>query len=406
MVNFTIGPVQMTEEIRRIGAEELPYFRTPEFSVLMKENEAWMNRLMKAETGSRSVFLTGSGTAAMEAAVINLFTSRDRLLIVNGGSFGARFVKICQIHQIPYEEIQLESGKALTKEQLAPYARMQKHSAFSKFTGFLVNAHETSTGVLYDMELIGRFCKENKLWLVVDAISSFLADEFCMEKWGVDLVLTGSQKALALPPGIAILVLNRRAAERVRKNEPASLYFDLKEYLKDGERGQTPFTPAVGILLQLHARLKMIAAQGEAAAQKDSVVQKDNAAQENSAVQENNAAREDSLEQGLRLEQEKIRVLAEDFRNKINDLPFEIVSESLSNAETPLHPTGTDAEGNPVSAYRIFQILKDEYGMFICPNGGALADTVFRVGHIGNLTAGDNDKLIAAWKDMQRRGLL
>ena len=109
---------------------------------------------------------------------------------------------------------------------------------------------------------------------------------------------------------------------------------------------------------------------------------------------------------GLNAEQDRIRELAEDFRAKIEELPFEIVSEALSNAETPLHPTGVDSEGNPVSAYRIFQILKDEYGIFICPNGGALAETVFRVGHIGNLTKEDNDKLIAAWKDMQNRGLL
>lgn len=322
----------------------------------------------------------------MEAAVMNLFTRQDRLLIVNGGSFGARFVKICQIHQIPYEEIHLESGEALTQEHLAPYAGMQKNPELSKFTGFLVNVHETSTGVLYDMELISRFCRENGLWLAVDAISSFLADEFQMEKWGVDLVLTGSQKALALPPGIAVLVMNRRAVRRIEEHQVESLYFDLKEYLKDGLRGQTPFTPAVSILIQLHERLSAIAAQGS-----DTVPEEDAGP---------------DIGQGLYLEQEKIRAQAEDFRNKIKELPFEIVSESLSNAETPLHPTGTDAEGNPVSAYRIFQILKDEYGIFICPNGGALADTVFRVGHIGNLTVEDNDKLIAAWKDMQRRGIL
>ena len=109
---------------------------------------------------------------------------------------------------------------------------------------------------------------------------------------------------------------------------------------------------------------------------------------------------------GVQAEQARIQALAEDFRSKVKEFPFEIVSESLSNAETPLHPTGRNADGTPVSAYRIFQILKDEYGIFICPNGGALAETVFRVGHIGNLTEKDNDALIAAWKDMRNRGLL
>ena len=363
MINFTVGPVQMDEEIRRIGAEEIPYFRTPEFSALMKENEGLMNRFMKAGEGARTVFLTGSGTAAMEAAVINLFTKQDRLLVVNGGSFGARFVRICQIHGIPYDEIRLEAGKKLTKEHL-------ENKAERGYTGFLVNVHETSTGVHYDMELISRFCRENRIWLVVDAISSFLADEFLMEKWGVDLVLTGSQKALALPPGIAAIVMNERTVRRVEESQVESLYFNLKDYLKDGERGQTPFTPAVGILIQMNRRLKRIE------------------------------------EKGLVEEQERIKELAEDFRQKIKGLPFKIVSEALSSAETPLAPTGKLQGGNPVSAYRIFEILKDEYGIFVCPNGGELAEKVFRVGHIGHLTKEDNQKLVDALKDMQDRGLL
>ena len=220
------------------------------------------------------------------------------------------------------------------------------------------------------MELISDFCRRNQLILAVDAVSSFLADPFWMGKWGVDLVLTGSQKALALPPGLSILVLGARAIARVQETVVRSMYFDLRDYLKNGERGQTPFTPAVGVLLQLHKRLTMIE------------------------------------EKGLAAEQARIRCQAEDFRSKIKDLPFEIVSNSLSAALTPLHPTGVDKEGKTVSAHRIFEILKDEYGIWICPNGGALADTVFRVGHIGALTPEDNDSLIAAWKDMQRRGLL
>ena len=363
MINFAVGPVQMDEEIRAIGAEEVPYFRTPEFSAIMKENERLMKQFTGAPEDARAVFLTGSGTAAMEAAVMNLFTERDRVLVVNGGSFGARFAKICEIHEVPHEEIQLESGRALRAEDLAPYEGKE-------FTGFLVNVHETSTGVLYDMELISDFCRRNQLILAVDAVSSFLADPFWMGKWGVDLVLTGSQKALALPPGLSILVLGARAIARVQETAVRSMYFDLRDYLKNGERGQTPFTPAVGVLLQLHKRLTMIE------------------------------------EKGLAAEQARIRCQAEDLRSKIKDLPFEIVSNSLSAALTPLHPTGVDKEGKTVSAHRIFEILKDEYGIWICPNGGALADTVFRVGHIGALTPEDNDSLIAAWKDMQRRGLL
>ena len=190
MLNFTVGPVMSCEEVRTIGAEQVPYFRTPEFSKIMFENENLMKKFAKADENARVVFLTGSGTAAMEAAVINVFDTKDKVLIVNGGSFGQRFVKICQIHQIPYTEIKLEIGKKLTQEMLDQYDGKD-------YTGFLVNIHETSTGVHYDPVMISEFCKKNNMFLLVDAISSFLADEFDMEKLGVDLMLTGSQKALA-----------------------------------------------------------------------------------------------------------------------------------------------------------------------------------------------------------------
>lgn len=373
MLNFAVGPVQMDPEIMKIGGEEIPYFRTPEFSELMKENERMMLSFAGAGEGARAIFLTGSGTAAMEAAVINLFTKQDRLLVVNGGSFGERFAKICRVHRIPHKEICLETGKKLTEEELKPYENQG-------YTGFLVNVHETSTGVYYDMNLIGEFCRRNSLCLVVDAISSFLADPFDMERWGVALMLTSSQKALALPPGLAALVLSREAVERVEQMEVQSLYLDLKDYLKDGERGQTPYTPAVGILMQMHERLRRL----------------DGA----------ESCPGTSYPAGVAAENARIRAVAEDFRERIRELPFSIVSESLSNAETPLHPTGTKADGSPASAKEIFQILKDEYGIFVCPNGGALADAVFRVGHMGHLTIEDNQRLVDALKEMQKRGIL
>ena len=357
MLNFTVGPVMSCEEVRTIGAEQVPYFRTPEFSKIMFENENLMKKFAKADENARVVFLTGSGTAAMEAAVINVFDTKDKVLIVNGGSFGQRYVKICQIHQIPYTEIKLEIGKKLTQEMLDQYDGKD-------YTGFLVNIHETSTGVHYDPVMISEFCKKNNMFLLVDAISSFLADEFDMEKLGVDLMLTGSQKALACPPGISVIVLSEHAVQRVYEKTPQCLYLDLKEALKNGERGQTPFTPAVGILRQIHARLLEIEKAG-----------------------------------GVEAETAKIASLAADFREKIKDMPFEIPSESMSNAVTPLHPLN-------VSAYKIFETLKDEYHIWVCPNGGDLAEKIFRVGHIGALTTDDNTSLVEALKDMQNRGLL
>jgi len=357
MINFTVGPVQSSERVREIGAEQVPYFRTPEFSAVMLENERLMKKFARAGEDARVVFITGSGTAAMEATVMNTLKESDRALVVNGGSFGQRFVSLCQIHGIPHTEIKLETGMALTAEMLQPYDNQG-------YTAFLVNVHETSTGVLYDIDLISRFCKRNGMFLIVDAISAFLADPLDMERLGLDVMITGSQKALACPPGISIIVLSANAVERVNQNNPQCMYFDLKDALANATRGQTPFTPAVGILLQIHARLKEIEENG-----------------------------------GVEQESQKINALAEDFRSKLAELPFEIVSESMSNAVTPLHPT-------TASAHDIFTILKDEYGIWVCPNGGALKDTLFRVGHIGALTKNDNDRLIAALRDMKARHLI
>lgn len=150
MLNFTVGPVMSDDDILSIGSEQVPYFRTPEFSNLMLENERLIKKFSKASEDSRAVFITGSGTASMEAVIMNCFNENDKVLIVNGGSFGHRFVELCQIHHIPYDEILCTTGKTLRKEQLESYDG-------KKYSGFLVNVHETSTGVHYDMNMISEF---------------------------------------------------------------------------------------------------------------------------------------------------------------------------------------------------------------------------------------------------------
>ena len=360
MLNFTVGPVMSSEAVRAIGAEQVPYFRTPEFSAVMLENERLVKEFAGAEESARVCFMTGSGTASMEAAVINVFTKQDKVLVIDGGSFGHRFVELLEIHEIPHAVLRPEFACGVTAEQLAAFDG-------KGFTGFLVNLDETSVGVLYDIRLISEFCRRNGCFLVVDSISSFLCDPFNMKELGVQVMITGSQKALACPPGVSLLVLSEQAVERVYGNRPQAMYLDLKLALKNGERGQTPFTPAVGTLLQIHRRLKEIEAAG-----------------------------------GVEAEIARIGGLARYFRAKLreHDLPFRIVSESLPNAVTPLSPT------SGVSANDIFLTLKDEYGIWVCPNGGELKDRVFRVGHIGALEERDYDTLIDALLDMRKRQLI
>ena len=357
MLNFTVGPVMCSDAVCSVGGEQVPYFRTPEFSAIMLENEQLMLKFAKAPEGSKVVFMTNSSTGSMEAVVMNCFDASDMVLVIDGGSFGHRFVELCEIHEVPHAVLHLKHGQKLTKERLYEYDGQG-------FTGLLVNIDETSTGVLYDSEMIGGFCKKNNIFYVCDCVSSFLADPFDMEHCGADVMITGSQKALACPPGISIIVLAPRAVERVTDRKVKSMYFNLADVLKNMERGQTPFTPAVGILRQINARLKEIKNAG-----------------------------------GADAEIARVTSQAEDFRSKLKELPFEFVSESPANGVTSVHPVNADA-------YKIFEILKDEYGIWICPNGGEMKNTVFRVGHIGYLTHEDNTTLINALKDIQKRGML
>lgn len=357
MLNFAVGPVMAAAEVRSLGALNVPYFRTEEFSALMLENERLMLEFSYAPRGSRAVFLTTSGTGGMEAAVINTLSGKDKVLLINGGGFGHRFAELLTIHKIPFAEVNPLPGHSVKEDDLKPFDN-------GGFTAFVVNIDETSTGVLYDLDVISSFCKRNGLFLIVDAISSFLADKIDMSAKGIDVLITGSQKALALPPGVALLVLSPKALERVERSETVCMYLDLKIALKNGERGQTPFTPAVSVLIQMNARLNQIKENG-----------------------------------GADYEIARTAERARFFRENIQDLPFEFFSERMSNAVTPLHPLTCDA-------FKIFEIIKNEYGMYICPNGGDLRNTVFRVGHIGELSLDDYRTLIEAFRDLRRRGVI
>ena len=357
MLNFTVGPVMCSDAVREVGREQVPYFRTPEFSALMFENEMLMLKFAKAPKGSKAAFMTNSSTGSMEAVVMNCFDDSDKVLVIDGGSFGHRFLELCEIYEVPHVVLKLNHGQKLTRERLYEF---DDHS----FTGLLVNIDETSTGVLYDSEMIGEFCKKNDIFYVCDCVSAFLADPFDMAHCGADIMITGSQKALACPPGVSIIILAPRAVERVTTRKVKSMYLNLANVLRNMERGQTPFTPAVGIIRQINTRLKEIEMAG-----------------------------------GADVEIARVAAQAEDFRNKIKKLPFDLVSESPANGVTSVHPFNADA-------YKVFEILKDEYNIWVCPNGGEMKNTIFRVGHIGYLTHENNTQLINALKDMQTKGLL
>jgi aspartate aminotransferase-like enzyme len=299
----------------------------------------------------RVMMLTGSGTAGMEAAVLNLFAPGERVLVVNSGDFGQRFVELAELHQLAVTEVKLGPGEQLTEEDLWPH----DHGGFA---GLLMNHHETSTGSLHDLTVVAQFCRGRKLLLVVDAISSFLADHLAVAATGIDALILSSQKALALPPGMSFVMLSPKAEQRVRSAPRRSFYFDFKSHLDNLPRGQTPFTPAVGVLGQLERRLERL------------------------------------LQRGVGVEIDGVRALALDVRGKIHGLPLRVFPVCPSNAVTAL-----ELSGGMAPAWLVGR-LAAEFGLFVCPNGGPLGDRIFRVGHLGDLTAADNTRLVAALRSL------
>ena len=347
---FTIGPVEMFPETLEIGGKQVPYFRNDEFSQVVFSASAGLKRLLFNENG-KIILLTCSGTGAMEATIMNCFTKKDNLIIIDGGSFGHRFTQICDTHEIPYKAVKVEQGETLTKDMIDEVIDS------GKFTGFLVNLDETSIGQLYDIQMISEVCEEHRLLLVVDAISAFLADEVNMDKYGIDAVILSSQKALSLAPGLSVVALSERMLERVAVIDPKSIYFDFKDYLKNSERGQTPFTPAVRVIIELEEIVKRFEKKGI-----------ENMIQETSEI-------------------------ALYFRKRIKEIGLDYPSYPLSNAVTPVIFPDKNAD-------IVYKKLIDKYRFTVNPSGGDNAKLMFRVSHVGKQSIEDAEELICAIKEI------
>ena len=347
---FAIGPVEMFEETLEIGGKQVPYFRNDEFSQVVFSASVGLKRLLFNEKGE-IILLTCSGTGAMEATVMNCFTKEDNLIVINGGSFGNRFVQICEVHEIPHKVVEVEQGETLTREMI------DEVIGDEKFTGLLVNLDETSIGQLYDIEMLSELCKEKDLVFVVDAISAFLADEVNMDKYGIDAVILSSQKALSLAPGLSVVALSEKALKRVEVIDSKSIYFDFKDYLKNGERGQTPFTPAVRVIIELEDIVKRFE------------------------------------ERGIENIINDTHEIAVYFRKRIKEIGLDYPSYPLSNAVTPVIFPDENADV-------VYRELIDKYGFTVNPSGGDNAKKMFRVAHVGNHSIEDTEELVSAIEDI------
>jgi aspartate aminotransferase-like enzyme len=252
---LTPGPTPVPPEVALRMAEPIIHHRTPEFSRFFSEVRAGLKTLFQTEQDV--LVLASSGTGAMEAAVVNLLSAGERVIVVNGGKFGERWTKICQAYGVTVEEVKVAWGEAVSVDQVrsalerAPDAR-----------ALLVQASETSTTAVHPVEEIAKLTRTRDVLLVVDGITAVGVFDVSMDRWGIDVLVTGSQKALMLPPGLAFLALSERAWRRLDRPHLPAFYFDLKRERKSQADNTTAYTPAVSLVLGLHTVLGLLEREG------------------------------------------------------------------------------------------------------------------------------------------------
>ena len=343
---FIVGPVELYQSTRDVYQKDFTYFRTTDFGDMVKTSLKKLNHLLGNDIENSMIYLTASGTAAMEAVIENCTNLDDKALVINGGTFGHRFCELLEYHNIEHTAINLEWNETLTIEHLKEYENKD-------YTMLFVNLHETSTGQLYNIKMLSEFAKRNNLLVVVDAISTFLADSYDMKKYGIDATIISSQKGLCLSAGLSFVSFSQKMLDKIsKKDKSASKYFDFKDYLINITRGQTPYTPAVFIMYELQDMLELIGKEG-----------------------------------GLQARLNYIEKKCKYFRQKVREIGLKIPEYPLSNMLTPIIFEN-------IKASEVIRILKDKYNIFVNPCGGKLADKIIRVSHIGNTTLEDIDNLI------------
>ncbi|MDN3608483.1 pyridoxal-phosphate-dependent aminotransferase family protein [Vibrio ostreicida] len=341
--NFTPGPVPMEESVREVLTHELPYFRTKEFSKLTLKCKQNLLKMFNAGPNSDVIFLSATGTAAMEASILNLVLPEHNSLVINGGGFAQRFIDILNRHKKSVQSISLNCGDATVPVGLD----------LDNVDNLIVNGHETTTGALYNLSDLGALCKQTNCKFIVDGISMAVTDEIDILRDGIDCLIISSHKAFGLHPGMSFIILSEGVIPTIQQSEGVPLYFDFSLYLRDIDRGQLPFTPSISVLIQL------------------------------------NAFFDDWFDKGNDFYIERAKELSLYFRTQILEkkLPLYEYANRLPNAMTSVEV------GTGMNARDIVERLIEK-NIFVAPSGGELESRIFRVSHMGNQTKKDIDVLI------------
>ncbi|MEE8423442.1 MAG: alanine--glyoxylate aminotransferase family protein [Thermodesulfobacteriota bacterium] len=250
------GPTAVPETALLSMARPMIHHRTPEFSAIFEEVKEDLKYLF--QTNNDVMILSSSGTGAMEGTVSNLFSPGDKVLIINGGKFGERWGKICEAYGLQTEWLDVEWGKAVEVSDVE--ARLNKDDTIK---GVLLQGNESSTTVCHPVEEVAKLVqgRDNTL-LIVDGITAVGVYDIPMDKWGIDVLLTGSQKALMLPPGLAFISFSDKAWKFNNNATLPRFYFDLKKEQKNLGKNTTAYTPAVSLIIGLREILRGIREEG------------------------------------------------------------------------------------------------------------------------------------------------
>ena len=244
------GPTPVPERVLLAMAQPIIHHRTPQFSAVFADTAERLKKVF--HTKQDVLILASSGTGAMEAAVTNSFSVGEKVLVVNGGKFGERWGKIAEAYGLKVVWLNIEWGKAVTAE--AVKAELDKDK---EIKGVLMQATESSTTVKYPVKEIAEVTKTRDILLVVDGITGVGVFDIPMDDWGVDILISGSQKAFMLPPGLAFIALSDRAWKKVDGAKNNKFYFDLKKERKNLADKTTAYTPAVSLINGLQEVLNM-----------------------------------------------------------------------------------------------------------------------------------------------------
>jgi aspartate aminotransferase-like enzyme len=254
---FIPGPVAVSEPVLAAMAKPLINHRGPEYARLIHRITDRMKPIFA--TNGDVLLIGASGTGSLEAAVTNMFGPSDTLLACPTGVFGERIAAIAEMWGCTVEILETPLGAGVDAEALAARLRADPEK---KITGILLTHNETSTGVQIDLGAMSRAIGDHPAYVVVDSVSGLGASEFKMDEWKLDIVCAASQKALACPPGLAMIAVSARAWEKIKVNKAPRFYFDLQKHKEFFDKGEPPWTPPVSVAFALDVAIDLYEREG------------------------------------------------------------------------------------------------------------------------------------------------